>query len=346
MTPNPIYQLTTTTDPSLLNKKDFQTDQDVRWCPGCGDYSILKQVQTVLPTLGIPKENIVVISGIGCSSRFPYYMNTFGLHTIHGRAPAIVSGIKSLRPELSVWMITGDGDALSIGGNHLIHLLRRNMDVKVLLFNNRIYGLTKGQYSPTSEQGKKTKSTPMGSLEEPFNPLRLALAAGASFVARSVDVEPKHLQEILKAAAAHQGTALIEIYQNCNIFNDGAFEGVTNRKTKADNQLILQAGEPLVFGAQKEKGLVFNAQTLSFEVVQIADVGREALYVHQPDHPLAAQLLAELSLPDFPVPLGIFHQRQRVCYDLAMSEQIATAQANKTGSLQSLLESGETWIVE
>jgi 2-oxoglutarate ferredoxin oxidoreductase subunit beta len=322
MTPNPLYQIMPASDPSQLDKKDFQSDQDIRWCPGCGDYSILKQVQSVLPTLGIPKEDIVVVSGIGCSSRFPYYMNTFGLHTIHGRAPAVVSGIKSLRPELSVWMITGDGDALSIGGNHLIHLLRRNMDIKVLLFNNRIYGLTKGQYSPTSEQGKRTKSTPLGSLEEPFNPLRLALAAGASFVARSVDVDPKHLQTTLKAAAAHKGTALIEIFQNCNIFNDGAFEPVTQRKTRADRQVILQAGEPLLFGAKRERGLVFNPQKFCFEIALVEDVGLDAIYKHQPENQVAAQLLAELSFPESPIPMGVLHQVERPSYDQAMSEQL------------------------
>lgn len=357
MTPNPLYQFTPSSDPNQLDKKDFQTNQDIRWCPGCGDYSILKQVQTVLPTLGIPKEEIVMVSGIGCSSRFPYYMNTFGLHTIHGRAPAVVSGIKSLRPELSVWMITGDGDALSIGGNHFIHLLRRNMDIKVLLFNNQIYGLTKGQYSPTSEQGKRTKSTPLGSLEEPFNPIRLALAAGASFVARSVDVDPKHLQETLRAAANHKGTALIEIYQNCNIFNDGAFENVTNRKTKADHQLVLRTGEPLLFGSKKDKGLIFNSQNMRFEVASVADVGLEAIYIHQPSNQVASQLLAELSLPDTPVPIGVIHQSERVTYDQAMTEQIEQARRDfmkvepsdpmpPRPKLQSLLESGETWFVQ
>ncbi len=357
MTPNPLYQIMPASDPSQLDKKDFQSDQDIRWCPGCGDYSILKQVQSVLPTLGVPKEDIVVVSGIGCSSRFPYYMNTFGLHTIHGRAPAVVSGIKSLRPELSVWMITGDGDALSIGGNHLIHLLRRNMDIKVLLFNNRIYGLTKGQYSPTSEQGKRTKSTPLGSLEEPFNPLRLALAAGASFVARSVDVDPKHLQTTLKAAAAHKGTALIEIFQNCNIFNDGAFEPVTQRKTRADRQVVLQAGEPLLFGAKRERGLVLNHQKLCFETALVEEVGLDAIYKHQPENQVAAQLLAELSFPESPIPMGVLHQVQRPSYDQAMSEQLdyarrlyakvdAEAELPPKPSVQSLLDSGETWLVQ
>lgn len=356
MTPNPLYQLLPSTDPSTLTRKDFASDQDIRWCPGCGDYSILKQVQSVLPSLGIPKEDIVVVSGIGCSSRFPYYMNTYGLHTIHGRAPAVVSGIKSLRPELSVWMITGDGDSLSIGGNHLIHLLRRNIDVKVLLFNNRIYGLTKGQYSPTSERGKRTKSTPLGSLEEPFNPISLALAAGASFVARSVDVEAKHLQETLLAAAAHKGTALIEIFQNCNIFNDGAFQELSNRQSKADHQLILTEGEPALFGAKKERGLVFNGNEMCFEVALVEEVGLESIYVHRSGHRFASQLLAELSLPHFPVPLGVIHQHERPSYDQAMAEQLEEAQRAYTGvhegslpprpSMQTLLDGGETWLVK
>ncbi len=357
MTPNPLYKITPSTDPSELNKKDFQSDQDIRWCPGCGDYSILKQVQSVLPGLGIPKEDMVVVSGIGCSSRFPYYMNTFGLHTIHGRAPGVVSGIKSLRPELSVWMITGDGDSLSIGGNHLIHILRRNMDVKILLFNNRIYGLTKGQYSPTSERGKRTKSTPLGSLEEPFNPISLALASGASFVARSVDVEAKHLQETLKAAAAHKGTALVEIFQNCNIFNDGAFKEVTHRQTKADQQLVLRAGEPAIFGANKDRGLVFDSLTMSFKIAEISEVGLESIYVHNPQNKIASQLLAELGIPDFPVPLGVLYQHERPCYDQMMSEQIDYAQRLFAGvtedqplpsrpSMQSLLDGGDTWLVQ
>ena len=351
------YQLLPSSDPSGLSKKDFQTDQDVRWCPGCGDYSILAQVQKVMPTLGIPKEDIVVVSGIGCSSRFPYYMNTYGLHTIHGRAPAIATGIKSLRPELSVWMITGDGDALSIGGNHLIHLLRRNVDIKVILFNNRIYGLTKGQYSPTSEQGKQTKSTPLGSIEQPFNPLSLALAAQASFIARSIDVEPAHLQETLKAAAAHRGTALIEVFQNCNIFNDGAFAEVTDRKQKLARQLRLTAGQPARFGASGELGLIFNPARLTFEVVQVDEVGVEALYVHDPSNRHAAQLLVDLPFPEYPAPVGVVYQAERPTYDRALQDQVELGMRRHAGvdadaplpprpPLQALLNGGETWVVD
>jgi len=343
-------------DASALTKKDFTSDQEVKWCPGCGDYSILAQVQRVLPTLGIPRENFVVVSGIGCSSRFPYYMDTYGLHTVHGRAPAVATGIKALRPELSVWMITGDGDSLSIGGNHLIHLLRRNVDLKVLLFNNRIYGLTKGQYSPTSEQGKRTKSSPLGSLEEPFNPLSLVLGANASFVARSIDVEAKHLQETLLAAAAHKGTALVEIWQNCNIFNDGAFADVTDRKTKAGRQVALKAGEPALFGAQKELGLVLNLSAGRFEVAEVAEVGLEAIYVHDPSNRLYAQLLAELSGPELPAPIGVLHQHHRPTYDEQMSAQLDEARRAKLKvaegeasparpALQGLLNSGNTWRV-
>ena len=356
MTPPSPYRMLPPTDPAGLKKADFQTDQDVRWCPGCGDYSILAQVQRVLPTLGVPKEDIVVVSGIGCSSRFPYYMNTYGLHTIHGRAPAVATGIKSLRPELSVWMVTGDGDALSIGGNHLIHLLRRNVDINVLLFNNQIYGLTKGQYSPTSEQGKRTKSTPLGSLEEPFNPLSLALAAGASFVARSVDIEAAHLQATLRAAAAHRGTSLIEIYQNCNIFNDGAFASFTDRKVKAERQVHLVDGQPALFGAQKELGLVFDATSMQFRVARVDEVGLEAIYVHQAAHRFASQLLVDQRDATLPVPLGVIHQQERATYEVEMKAQLERAQRDRANiddqaslppraSVQSLLDGGDTWVV-
>src|SRR5215831_18450616 len=253
-----------------LAKKDFVSDQDVRWCPGCGDYAILSQVQKVLPELGVPRENFVFISGIGCSSRFPYYVNTYGFHSIHGRAPAIATGVKVSRPELSVWVVTGDGDALSIGGNHLIHVLRRNVDLNILLFNNRIYGLTKGQYSPTSEPGKITKSTPLGSVDRPFEPLALALGAAGTFVARSLDVEAKHLQEILRRAHAHRGTSFVEILQNCNIFNDGAFETLTDKERKAEHQLILEHGKPLVFGAKRDKGIRLGSG-MRPEVVTLGD---------------------------------------------------------------------------
>ena len=341
------YPALPATDASALTNKSFQNDQDVRWCPGCGDYSILAQVHKVLPTLGIPKEEFVFVSGIGCSSRFPYYMNTYGLHTIHGRAPAVATGVKALRPELSVWMITGDGDSLSIGGNHLIHLLRRNVDVKVLLFNNRIYGLTKGQYSPTSEQGKRTKSSPLGSIEEPFNPLSLALGARASFVARSIDIEAKHLQETLAASAQHKGTALVEILQNCNIFNDGAFEGITDRKVKAERQVHLSAGQPALFGAERELGLVFDHNSLSFKVARVDEVGLEQIYVHDPQNLMAAQLLAEMSAPELPVAFGVLYERARPTYEEQLAAQLAEAQRRAGGrpSMQSLLEAGETWRV-
>src|SRR6266436_1880252 len=251
------------------SKKDFVSDQDVRWCPGCGDYAILSQVQKVLPELGIARERFAFISGIGCSSRFPYYVNTYGFHSIHGRAPAIATGLKATRPELSVWIVTGDGDALSIGGNHLIHILRRNLDVNILMFNNRIYGLTKGQYSPTSEQGKVTKSTPMGSIDYPFDPIALALGAEASFVARSIDVEAKHLQEIVRRAHEHRGTSFVEILQNCNIFNDGAFADLTEKEMKADTQLLLEHGKPLIFGKNRDKGMRMRGHSL--EVVPLGN---------------------------------------------------------------------------
>jgi 2-oxoglutarate ferredoxin oxidoreductase subunit beta len=253
---------------TTLTKKDFVSDQDVRWCPGCGDYAILAQVQKVLPELDVPRENFVFVSGIGCSSRFPYYVNTYGFHSIHGRAPAIASGLKMTRPELSVWIITGDGDALSIGGNHLIHILRRNLDVNILLFNNRIYGLTKGQYSPTSEVGKRTKSTPQGSVDHPFDPVQVAMGAGATFIARSIDVETRHLQDVIRAAHAHRGTSFVEILQNCNVFNDGAFEPLTDKKTKADHTIVLEQGAPLVFGPNRDRGIRLNA-TLGPEVVEL-----------------------------------------------------------------------------
>jgi len=262
-----------------LTPKDFATDQEVRWCPGCGDYSILKQVQTVMPTLGIPRENIVIISGIGCSSRFPYYMNTYGMHSIHGRATAIASGLKACRPELSVWIVTGDGDGLSIGAGHMVHILRRNFDVNILLFNNQIYGLTKGQYSPTSEENKITKSTPYGSIDHPFNPLALAMGADGSFIARSMDRDPKHLQEILKRAHAHKGTSFLEIYQNCNIFNDGAFEIFTEKATKADETIFLEHGKPLIFGAQRNKGIRLDG--LKPVVVNLDDgYSADDLWIH------------------------------------------------------------------
>ncbi|MBL7766668.1 MAG: 2-oxoacid:ferredoxin oxidoreductase subunit beta [Chitinophagaceae bacterium] len=333
-----------------LTPKDFTTDQEVRWCPGCGDYSILKQVQTVLPTLGIPRENTVIISGIGCSSRFPYYMNTYGMHSIHGRATAIASGLKASRPELSVWVVTGDGDSLSIGGNHLIHLLRRNINLQILLFNNQIYGLTKGQYSPTSEMQKVTKSTPMGSIDHPFNPAALALGADASFVARSMDRDTKHLQEMLRRSHAHAGTAFLEIYQNCNIFNDGAFEPFTEKISKADTTLFVTHGEPLLFGTDKQKGIRLNG--LNPEVVNIADgYALSDLWIHDEKDLMKAQILTRMfDHPDheyfMPRPFGVLYAKERPCYETMLHDQMHEALARKgEGDLDKLLAGNETWTV-
>ena len=282
---------------TALNRKDFISDQEVRWCPGCGDYAILAQVQRVMPELGVARENTVFISGIGCSSRFPYYMNTYGFHTIHGRAPAFATGLKVSRPELDVWVVTGDGDGLSIGGNHLIHVLRRNVDLKILLFNNRIYGLTKGQYSPTSEVGKVTKSTPMGSVDFPFNPITVALGVNATFVARTVDVEVKHLGDMIKRGHAHRGASFIEILQNCNIFNDGAFDHVSDKQIKADNQLLLRHGEPLIFGKNSDKGIRMNGQRA--EVVALGNgVTEKDLIVHDETNLALAFMLANFEAAD------------------------------------------------
>jgi len=337
--------MSTPTVNSKLARKDFVSDQDVRWCPGCGDYAILAQVQKVMPELGVPRENLVFISGIGCSSRFPYYMNTYGFHSIHGRAPAIATGLKVARPELSVWVVTGDGDALSIGGNHLIHILRRNVDLNILLFNNRIYGLTKGQYSPTSEQGKVTKSTPMGSADYPFNPISVALGADSSFVARTVDVEAKHLQDIVRRAYEHRGTSFVEILQNCNIFNDGAFGALTEKDTKADAQLVLEQGKPLIFGKNRDKGIRMRGH--AFEVVQLGDGLTEAdLVLHDETDPVLAFLLSSMSPPKFPTPIGVFRAVARETYESIVAEQIqATKQRQGEGNLDELLNRGDTWTV-
>lgn len=337
----------TTVEPVGLSKKDFVSDQEVRWCPGCGDYSILAAVQGILPTLGIPREKFAFISGIGCSSRFPYYMNTFGFHTIHGRAPAIATGLKVARPELSVWVVTGDGDALSIGGNHIIHLLRRNVDLKVLLFNNRIYGLTKGQYSPTSEVGKRTKSSPDGTVGSPFNPLALALGAGATFVARSVDVYPQHLKETIARAAAHRGTAFVEIYQNCNIFNDGAFKGMTDREIRGDSQVELVHGQPLLFGKNKDKVIVEEGGRLKVgEVVSGTLPSNAVVHDESREDPSFAFQVAQLELPHAPVPLGVFRAVQRPTFDREMNDQMAHAVALKgSGDLDQILNEGDVWDV-
>lgn len=334
-----------------LTAKDFATDQEVRWCPGCGDYSILKQVQTILPQTGIPREDIVIISGIGCSSRFPYYMNTFGMHSIHGRATAIASGLKASRPELSVWIVTGDGDSLSIGGNHTIHLLRRNFNVNILLFNNQIYGLTKGQYSPTSEEHKVTKSTPFGSIDHPFNPLALALGADASFVARSLDRDPKHLQEMLLRSNAHHGTSLLEIYQNCNIFNDGAFEIFTDKKTRVDEVLSLEQGKPLIYGAQSDKGIVLDGYKP--KVVSLNEgYSADDLWVHDEADFYKAQILTRFfdnpaNEGHLPRPIGVFFAQERPTYEDAMKLQVEDAIAKKgKGDLDKLIQGRETWVIE
>jgi 2-oxoglutarate/2-oxoacid ferredoxin oxidoreductase subunit beta len=327
------------TDPSTQQRKDFVTDQDVRWCPGCGDYSILAQVQRVMPTLGLPREKYVFVSGIGCSSRFPYYMETYGVHSIHGRAPAIASGIKAMRPDLQVWVITGDGDALSIGGNHFIHVLRRNVDLKLLLFNNQIYGLTKGQYSPTSPLGKKAKSTPLGSIDYPLDPVSVALGANATFVARSLDVHANHLQNVLKRAADHKGTAFVEIYQNCNIFNDGAFDLLTTKETKATHVLELEHGKPMRFGKDREKGIMLGPN-LKPEVVDVAAVGENALLVHDETSEICALILSRFTAPEFPTPIGVFRAVSRPSYDTLMTEQLEQAKKFKHQSVQELLDDG------
>jgi 2-oxoglutarate ferredoxin oxidoreductase subunit beta len=331
-----------------LTRQDFVSDQEVRWCPGCGDYSILAQMQRIMPELGIPRENIVFVSGIGCSSRFPYYMNTYGFHTIHGRATAVATGIKCARPELSVWVTTGDGDGLSIGGNHMLHILRRNVDVKIILFNNRIYGLTKGQLSPTSELGKVTKSSPFGSIEHPINPVSFAIAAEATFVARGIDTETAHLQEILKRAAMHKGVAFVEIYQNCNIFNDGAFDSLKDRELKSDRLVALEHGRPLVFGKSHDKGIRLNGYKL--EVVTLGSgVSESDLLVYdetEPD-PSLGFLLSREGGPGFPVPIGIFRDVTLPTYDEQMSAQIEQAQTKKgKGSLKDLIYSGMRWTVK
>ena len=331
-----------------LTRDDFVSDQEVRWCPGCGDYAILAAVQSVMPELGIPKEKTVFVSGIGCSSRFPYYMNTYGLHSIHGRAPAVATGLAAARPDLTVWVVTGDGDGLSIGGNHLIHALRRNVNLKILLFNNQIYGLTKGQYSPTSETGKVTKSTPFGSLEHPFNPISLALAAEATFVARTFDVERKHLPEIVRRAAAHRGSAFIEIYQNCNIFNDGAFIALTGKEGRSHNRIYLEHGKPIRFGPNGEKGVHMNAEARC-EIVNVADVGEDKLLVHDEhrDDPGLAFALSRLAdNPTGPTPLGVFRDVQHPVYGDGIEHQLRMAADQQgPGDLDRLLSSGDTWQV-
>jgi len=328
-----------------LKAKDFKSDQEVRWCPGCGDYAILAALQSFMPELGIPRERIVFVSGIGCAARFPYYMQTYGLHSIHGRAPAIATGLSTSRPDLSVWVVTGDGDALSIGGNHLIHALRRNVNIKILLFNNEIYGLTKGQYSPTSRPGTVTKSTPMGSIDRPFNPISVALGAEATFVARAIDTDKKPMTEVLRKAAAHRGSAFVEIFQNCNIYNDGAFDVVRDDPT---NRIYLKHGEPIRFGAEGERGVVQRADG-SVEVVDVASVGEEALCVHDEHHPepSLAFALSRLTLGTVgATPVGVFRDVEAPIYDALMGEQLETAKAKRgEGDLAALVGSGDTWTI-
>ncbi len=330
--------------PQSLTKADFQSDQETRWCPGCGDYAVLSAVQQFMPELGIPPEKTVFITGIGCAGRFAYYMNTYGMHGIHGRAPALATGLASTRDDLSIWIVTGDGDALSIGGNHLIHSLRRNVPVKILLFNNQIYGLTKGQASPTSELGKVTKSTPFGVSDHPFNPAALALGADATFVARTIDRDRQHLTETLRAAAVHQGAALIEIYQNCPVFNDGAFAALTDKEVKDANQIRLEAGRPVRFGVEGERG-VARASDGSLQVVDVAEVGEEALVVHDPanrDGGLAYSLARLAEDPSGPTPIGIFRQVQRPLYGRTTRTQ---SPDSSDGELDQLLHGGDSWTI-
>ncbi len=336
------------TEVAALKKKDFQSDQEVRWCPGCGDYAILSAVQSVFPELGIPKEKFVVVSGIGCSSRFPYYLDTFGFHTIHGRAPGVATGLKLARPDLEVWIASGDGDAMSIGGNHFIHLLRRNVGVKILLFNNRIYGLTKGQYSPTSEVGKRTKSTPVGSLDNPFNPLSLALGAGATFVARSVDVFQPHLKSVLRRAAAHPGTAFVEIYQNCNIFNDKAFSNVTDKQARTEQTLHLEHGKPLVFGKERRRGIRLKGVDLEvFDLVDDAGIEECLVWDEKVASPTLAFALSRLVPPAMPTPIGIFRAVETETYESRVVSQIeAEIDTKGAGTLEDLLYGGDTWVVD
>lgn len=336
------------------NSKDFSSDQDVRWCPGCGDYTILKQVQNTMPDIGVPREKIVFISGIGCAARFPYYMNTFGMHSIHGRAPAIATGLKIARPDLSVWIITGDGDSLSIGANHFIQILRRNVNVNLLLFNNQIYGLTKGQYSPSSPEGAVTKSTPYGSLDHPINPLALSLGSDGSFVARTMDRDPKHLQQMLKRANAHQGTSMLEIYQNCIVFNDGAFELFTDKKSRPREAIYLEDGAPLVFGSKEERGIRLDGLKPEMVDLTSGEWSQEDLWVHDPTDSTKAHLLSRFfDAPEkgddhhFPRPFGVLYEVRRRCYDESVHEQAeATLSRKGKGDLDELLRGSETWEVQ
>ena len=335
-------------DKPILKKSDFESDQAVRWCPGCGDYAILAQTQKVFPEITTKKEDVVFISGIGCSSRFPYYMDTFGFHTIHGRAPTIASGLKVANPDLSVWIVTGDGDGFSIGGNHIIHLMRRNIDLNIMLFNNRIYGLTKGQYSPTSEQGKVTYSTPMGSLDHPFNPSKLVLGAEAGFVAKTIDRELKHLQEMIRRANEYNGASFIEIYQNCNIFNDGAFSELTDKETKSEKLLRLEDGQPMIFGPTDNKGIYLDGTN-----PKVVDIGKkysvDDILVHNEKDKFIADMLSNFTSDDvFPEPIGVLYCKERATYDGLMEDQMKEAQKRDKNkkTLHDLLNAGDTWEVK
>ncbi len=332
-------------DLPVLTRKDFVSDQEVRWCPGCGDYSILAQMQKMLPDLRIPRENIVFISGIGCSSRFPYYTETYGFHSIHGRALTLATGLKTARPELTVFVITGDGDGLSIGGNHLLHAMRRNVDLNVILFNNRIYGLTKGQFSPTSEFGKVTKSSPYGTTERPLNPIRVALAAGATFVARSIDRDTKHLEDTLYRASQHKGISFVEVYQNCNIFNDGAFAPFYDKDVRQDKMVYLEDGKPLRFGKESQHGIRLNG--FLPEIVENA-ASDDGLLVHDPHQQniSLANILVGMDYPEFPVPIGVFRDIDGPVFDQLVQEQVDAAVAKGPGSLEAILNAGETWVVD
>jgi 2-oxoglutarate ferredoxin oxidoreductase subunit beta len=339
---------TVTTPLPTLTAKDLASDQDVRWCPGCGDYSILAQMKKALAGLGVPREKMVFISGIGCSSRFPYYMNTYGFHSIHGRAPTFATGLKACRPDLQVWVITGDGDGLSIGGNHLVHAIRRNVDMKIVLFNNEIYGLTKGQYSPTSRTGTRTKSSPLGSIDNPLRPLSIAIGAEATFVARTVDVDINHLTDTLKRASAHRGAAFIEVYQNCKIFNDGVFEYATDKGIKADNTLYLEHGKPLIFGKDRNKGIRLHG--LDPEVVTLSSgIKADDLLIHdeRAEEPSLAYLLSRMVYPRFPECVGVYRCVQRPTYDELLNRQIEDViRAKGRGKLEDLFASDDTWVVE
>jgi 2-oxoglutarate ferredoxin oxidoreductase subunit beta len=347
-----ILEVIENTQGEAYTAKELATDQDVRWCPGCGDYSILKQVQTVIPGLNIPREKIVFVSGIGCSSRFPYYMNTNGIHSIHGRATAVATGLKVARPDLSVWIITGDGDALSIGGNHFIHLLRRNPDVNILLFNNQIYGLTKGQYSPTSLEGQVTKSSPLGALDNPFNPLALTLGANASFVARSMDRDPKHLQMMIDRGACHKGASMVEIYQNCNVYNDGAFFIYTDKETRPMETLFVENGKPLTFGANNEKGVRFNAGSPEIVDLSTGEYSLDDLWIHDETDLVKAQALARFYDSPFveghkPRPFGVFYAKEKPTYEAAVQLQLANEKARLgKGDLDALLRGSQVWEVK